>query len=485
VKVAANQLLSNGSVFFVGTATVILRYAGMTIMTDPNFLHKGDHVHLGFGLHSERLTDPAIPFEQLPQIDFIVLSHLHEDHFDKLVEERLQKGIPIITNDYSHKRLAAKGFIHTIGLNTWESVVVTKGATKLMITSMPGRHAPTGLHLLHALPDVMGCILEFGVNDEFTRDSDVLSAAAMQPSLSAAGSGEPRTDSELAARGKREATPEQAAVAQQAPVISPRYGGAPVALKTFTPAFRMYISGDTLMYDELKDIPKRFPNIDVALLHLGGTQILGIYVTMDSKQGIELTKVIDADVTIPIHYNDYTVFKSPLSDFQKLVEQEGLRDRVVYLSHGETYNFDVRRRLLEITTPKVSDSATLPSSFGGMNLSESLPPQQPEWSATGGGANTQYIAATHKHPELPGELSGFTHTHSHSEPHSHSHTHSHAPYALTFKQSSALQQPAVIGEVTRVQGTATLTTSSTTTTTPGTAQPPVNPYGLDNRSTFH
>jgi L-ascorbate metabolism protein UlaG (beta-lactamase superfamily) len=36
---------SQGSVFFVGTATVILRYAGFTILTDPNFLHAGDHVH--------------------------------------------------------------------------------------------------------------------------------------------------------------------------------------------------------------------------------------------------------------------------------------------------------------------------------------------------------------------------------------------------------------------------------------------------------
>ena len=38
---------ARGSIFFVGNATVILRYAGFTILTDPNFLHRGDHVHLG------------------------------------------------------------------------------------------------------------------------------------------------------------------------------------------------------------------------------------------------------------------------------------------------------------------------------------------------------------------------------------------------------------------------------------------------------
>lgn len=39
---------ASGSLFFIGTATVLLRYAGFTILTDPNFLHQGDHVHLGY-----------------------------------------------------------------------------------------------------------------------------------------------------------------------------------------------------------------------------------------------------------------------------------------------------------------------------------------------------------------------------------------------------------------------------------------------------
>ncbi|HEY9401563.1 MAG TPA: hypothetical protein VIQ24_02630, partial [Pyrinomonadaceae bacterium] len=47
---AVSDSFGSGSIFFVGTATVILRYAGFTILTDPNFLHAGDHVHLGYGL---------------------------------------------------------------------------------------------------------------------------------------------------------------------------------------------------------------------------------------------------------------------------------------------------------------------------------------------------------------------------------------------------------------------------------------------------
>src|SRR5829696_4998667 len=99
--------LRRGSIFFVGTATVIIRYAGFTILTDPNFLHKGDHVHLGYGLHSERLTEPAIALEHLPAVDFVLLSHMHGDHFDHVVSDRLDRRIPIISTRHAAAALNA------------------------------------------------------------------------------------------------------------------------------------------------------------------------------------------------------------------------------------------------------------------------------------------------------------------------------------------------------------------------------------------
>ena len=63
---------------------------------------------------------------------------------------------------------------------------------------------------------------------------------------------------------------------------------------------------------------------------------------MDAKQGIQLMKLIHPDVTIPIHYDDYDVFLSPLEDFKKAVEEEGLQSGVVYLGRGEEYKFNVR-----------------------------------------------------------------------------------------------------------------------------------------------
>lgn len=261
-----------GSVFFIGTATVILRYGGFSILTDPNFLHAGDHVHLGYGLTSKRLTEPAIDIEALPALDLCLLSHYHGDHFDRIAEARLDRSLPIVTTRHAARILARKGFRRLYGLDTWESVPVRKGGAHLRVVAMPARHAPGPLR--HLLPPVMGSMLEFSAGGE--------------------------------------------------------------------PLLHVYISGDTLFFDALRDIARRYPNVDLALLHLGGTRILGLLmVTMDGRQGVEALRVVKPRTAIPIHYNDYGVFKSPLRDFQRAVEAAGLAERVVYLRHGETHTFEV------------------------------------------------------------------------------------------------------------------------------------------------
>jgi L-ascorbate metabolism protein UlaG (beta-lactamase superfamily) len=107
-------------------------------------------------------------------------------------------------------------------------------------------------------------------------------------------------------------------------------------------AYRMYITGDTLIHRDLLEIPRRYPNVDLALLHLGGTRVMGILVTMDAAQGIQALRIIRPEMAIPIHYNDYDLFKDPLENFMRAVEQAGLRDKVHYLQHGETYSFALR-----------------------------------------------------------------------------------------------------------------------------------------------
>src|SRR5215213_513916 len=57
----------------------------------------------------------------------------------------------------------------------------------------------------------------------------------------------------------------------------------------------------------------------------------------------ELTLPLSAEQSGFYAGSDYEVFKSPLEDFRKAVEEARLADRVRYLSHGETYEFEVNR----------------------------------------------------------------------------------------------------------------------------------------------
>jgi L-ascorbate metabolism protein UlaG (beta-lactamase superfamily) len=259
--------MASGSIFFIGNATVLIRYAGLTILTDPTFIHQHEQVSIGYGMHSTRLTNPAMDVHDLPPLDLIVLSHFHGDHFDQVAERELDKGLPIVTTPEAAKELAERGFSNTRSLETWGTVTAEKGDTRLRITAMPGRHGPPLADLV--LPEVMGSLLEFGSRSD-------------------------------------------------------------------APLFRLYITGDTLVIDDLS-----YPDIDLALLHLGGTRVLGIMVTMDAQQGVELMQIVNPQRAIPIHYNDYDVFQSPLSDFQREVTAAGLHERVHYLSHGQTYAFNV------------------------------------------------------------------------------------------------------------------------------------------------
>ncbi|MGP4003239.1 MBL fold metallo-hydrolase [Streptomyces sp. 8N706] len=149
-------------ILFIGNATLLIRYGRLTLLTDPNFLHRGQYAYLGKGLLSRRLTEPAMTVGELPaDLDAVVLSHLHGDHWDRVARRHLPRSLPVITTPHASRRLQAlHGFSRATGLPTWENHVLVRERTQVRITALPGRHAPGAFQAL--LPPVMGSLLEFG-----------------------------------------------------------------------------------------------------------------------------------------------------------------------------------------------------------------------------------------------------------------------------------------------------------------------------------
>ncbi|MDG4823708.1 MBL fold metallo-hydrolase [Asanoa sp. WMMD1127] len=104
---------------------------------------------------------------------------------------------------------------------------------------------------------------------------------------------------------------------------------------------RLYITGDTLLRPVLAEVPRRCGPIDAMIIHLGGTRLLGVLLTMDGAQGAGLTELIRPGLTLPVHYDDYTVMKSPLSDFVDRVRDLGVTT-VQPVSRGDTVDLPLR-----------------------------------------------------------------------------------------------------------------------------------------------
>ncbi|MGH3898956.1 MAG: MBL fold metallo-hydrolase [Pseudonocardiaceae bacterium] len=256
------------SVKFIGTATTVLRLGEFTVLTDPNFLHQGQLAYLGKGLFTRRLTEPAMQPSELPPLDGVLLSHLHGDHFDRIARRELPTDIPLLTTPHAARRLRHR-FTEAVPMPTWSTRTLQRGADRLTVTAVPGRHA-FGL-MGKLLPPVMGSVLELHTP---TRPNPL----------------------------------------------------------------RIYLTGDTLMYDELREIGRRFPSLDLALLHLGGTKVLGAMVTMDGAQGVDLLELLRPREAVPVHYDDYRVFRSPLSDFTAEVRRRNPDTVVRYLKRGESHS---------------------------------------------------------------------------------------------------------------------------------------------------
>ncbi|KAB2575784.1 N-acyl-phosphatidylethanolamine-hydrolyzing phospholipase D [Lasiodiplodia theobromae] len=129
------------SITHIGTATAVLEFDGVNLLTDPFFSPAGS----SFDLQIVTLLvehDPALHLDQLPPIDGVLLSH--EDHVDNLDDlgRTLLNGRHVLTTMDGAQKLAPRPGVH--GLQPWERITLSMGGKQFNVTATPCQHLPGG-----------------------------------------------------------------------------------------------------------------------------------------------------------------------------------------------------------------------------------------------------------------------------------------------------------------------------------------------------
>src|SRR4030095_261361 len=134
---------AESTVTWVGHSTLLVQLDGVTILTDPTWSKVSGPFGV-IGVH--RYTPPGIPFEALPRIDVVLISHDHYDHLDAPTVKRLARAfdphflVPMGLKSW----FADRGITRVTELNWGESVAI--GGITFVCT--PAQHgggrAPAG-----------------------------------------------------------------------------------------------------------------------------------------------------------------------------------------------------------------------------------------------------------------------------------------------------------------------------------------------------
>nr|WP_079249446.1 MBL fold metallo-hydrolase [Streptomyces sp. IMTB 2501] len=101
------------AVTWVGHASWVVRIGGLTVLTDPVWSRR----ILGT---PARITPVGVPWDTLPRIDAVVISHNHYDHLDAPTLRRLPRDTPVFAPAGLGRWFRRRRFTHVTELDWWE-----------------------------------------------------------------------------------------------------------------------------------------------------------------------------------------------------------------------------------------------------------------------------------------------------------------------------------------------------------------------------
>lgn len=113
----------------IRNATLRLEYAGKTMLIDPMLGAK--HAFRSFaGIEDNPTVDLPIPALQvLDGVDLMLVSHLHQDHFDAKAQEIIEKTLPLFCQPGDRETIESYGFDQVVELvseTQWRQVKISR-----------------------------------------------------------------------------------------------------------------------------------------------------------------------------------------------------------------------------------------------------------------------------------------------------------------------------------------------------------------------
>ena len=107
------------------------------------------------------------------------------------------------------------------------------------------------------------------------------------------------------------------------------------------PAAGLYVSGDTVWYDGVAEVARRF-TVRVAVLFLGAAKVAAAGpwpLTFTADEAVEAARAFGDAAIVPLHYEGWAHFTEGRPDVERAFDLAGLGARLCWLSPGRARAF--------------------------------------------------------------------------------------------------------------------------------------------------
>ena len=126
---AQTNLGTKPTLQLVRNATLIIEYGGKKILVDPMLSKKGA-IESWAGIQTNPTVDVTLPVNEIVKdVDLVLVTHVHDDHFDKAASKTLDKSIELINQPADKAFFEKEGFSNAAVLdeNTlWNDISITR-----------------------------------------------------------------------------------------------------------------------------------------------------------------------------------------------------------------------------------------------------------------------------------------------------------------------------------------------------------------------